>query len=360
MHKLLGLLLLGVTVSAYASQFTTIGGAAVDDAGQPVADATVFISGKGVNSTVCGAMSVFTNSEGKWRYDRITPGIKSVRLGVWHPQFAPNHNGGSYDLTEYDDMPSLLAGTHTLTLRRGVTISGLVTDSAGRPVSGAEITYGRDSNASNALPTQFTGADGRFTLASLPDSVAYLTVKAAGFAPGQKHLYVKDRPLTVTIQLPAPLTLSGRVVNASGQPVKDANVYLDTWRGTRTLKVRLTTDADGRFTYADAPADDIKVLAYGKGYAGSEVTVSAGRDNIITLQNPTSVSGTVFDAVTNQPIPAFTIVRGLCFGDSPLISWQKHVTVSGSNGAFTVPDLTEYWGHDNTAHAFRVSADGYA
>ncbi|MDR1190709.1 MAG: hypothetical protein LBK60_03465, partial [Verrucomicrobiales bacterium] len=40
--------------------------------------------------------------------------------------------------------------------------------------------------------------------------------------------------------------------------------------------------------------------------------------------------------------------------------WQKHVTVSGSNGAFTVPDLTEYWGHDNTAHAFRVSADGYA
>lgn len=340
-----------------------IGGTVVDDEGTPVEGATVVVCGSkkspsGDLRTGISYESVKTGPHGEWHYDRMVAKPDSVRLGVLHPWYVSSGDG-FYELRECDNTADLFAGKAVLKLNRGLRIDGVVKDAEGHPVKGATIGFGRDRVASNALPENPVDEEGRFRLAAMPGTTAILTAKAPGFAPAQVRLPMKTSPQEVTITMEPARALTGLVVDSEGKPLPGVRIFMDTWHDTRTLTLGVDTGADGRFEWKDAPADELKVDVMKRGYADARgVTVQAGRENRITLLPPTIVQGSVVDAETGKPVPAFVITKGIQQPDNPQISWLDRGSdrgLPGKDGTFRLELSYPY-----PACILRVSADGYA
>ena len=138
----------------------------------------------------------------------------------------------------------------------------------------------------------------------------------------------------VTLSLPRPFTIAGRVLDSAGQPVADAWVThrrTDSAAGGDTLREPQLTNAEGEFVLqvnADAP---YTLSATSPSGAGQLSGVRAGTQATVRVVMPASLSGTVH-AGDQQPVREFTLTYHRA--DEP--DWN---VVSGFNSAFFLPAL---------------------
>ena len=129
----------------------------------------------------------------------------------------------------------------------------------------------------------------------------------------------------MTIRLTKGRPFLGRVVDAKSQPIVGARVSVDAWEECRNLDWRGESDADGLFTWADAPkSGDISFVVRKAGYAVAfQRKLSATDPNpVITLNRPLRVRGSVVDAETGRPIDTFNVVPGETWqGQGENIHW---------------------------------------
>ena len=354
------------TVAIQMERATSIGGRVVDDAGQPVAGATVVLTIEknypGSRQRVgVGYERIKSDHDGKWSCALVPASFDRVTLGVYHQQYASTEPGyGYFPMREFKRVSALRDGSATLKLERGVPITGTVRGPDGKPIAKAKVGFGKDRVASNVLPEQETDADGRFTCAARVGETAAITVRATGYAPELKQFIVTQSPEPLVFDLQPGHLLTGCVLDQQGKPISDATVYMDTWRDARTLNTRLHTDADGRFTWTNAPADAILADVYKDGYADNRhVPISAGGTNVIVLHGPTQVKGTVVDSETGQPVPAFQVVTGIDWGNGSPIYWQRRTNsaeepLAGRDGKFETSLTYPY-----PKYAIRIEAEGY-
>jgi Carboxypeptidase regulatory-like domain len=203
-----------------------------------------------------------------------------------------------------------------------------------------------------------TDANGRFTLGIREGAIAALTARRAGFGPAMQTVRVGAEPQRITLTLSQPRRLAGRVVNGAGRPIVGATLSLDSWRGSQALEQNITTDADGRFVWEDAPSEEVRVQVYGDGYLRTTVSVVAGAPNSIVLESRTTVKGTVVDAQTGERIPRFTLVHGTVWNPGESLIWQPNrradEEAAKASGSFE-------WTFIERVHqlAVRVAAEGY-
>lgn len=173
---------------------------------------------------------------------------------------AAGHVTQYYDdaLTEADATPvRVVAGEVTsgidVELSTGATLTGVVRDTAGRPVSGAELTA--ISRGDYVRVT--TDANGRFSMSGLRGDVA-VCVRADGFAPrGYANAPCASDQATIvmpasgsrsiTVTLPRSASVSGRVEGPTGEPVEAADVTVV----ADGVGFYVDTAADGSFTVTD-------------------------------------------------------------------------------------------------------------
>lgn len=96
--------------------------------------------------------------------------------------------------------PSAFAYSH----RQSFRVEGVVTDQAGAPITGAEVTFSSKSLAA----TQTTNAEGRFVFADVSSDNGRLAVRARGFATVERAWSANDStsvPLNITLA-PAPVS----------------------------------------------------------------------------------------------------------------------------------------------------------
>jgi len=160
----------------------------------------------------------------------------------------------------------------TLLLREGVTLSGTVTDDAGRPVEDATVSL-RDSAGRPVFLFSFatTGSDGRYRVQELTPGAYTVRVEARGYAPASRPVTLTDAPGTLDAVLARGGEVRVRVEDEAGQPVLGARVSLRDADGrtvTRTLSlVSLLegnlglTDARGLATVPDLAAGVYRVTA---------------------------------------------------------------------------------------------------
>ncbi len=150
-------------------------------------------------------------------------------------------------------------------------------------------------------------------------------------------------------------TIRGRVVDARGEPLAGATVFVDGWRGNRTLDMRMTTDEEGEFRWTDAPPDSFWIHVGLKGYLGSDrrEVPPAGGDLTIALARQSKVRGTVVDAETRHAVQSFTLVPGTDSGNGFSPYWDRSRARPARRGRFEIP-FTEQHGR-----RLRVEADGY-
>ena len=183
-----------------------------------------------------------------------------------------------------------------------------------------------------------------------------LTVQAAGHAPDLKQIVVHKEAEPVEFRLERGRTLRGQVVDKAGHPIAGAFVAVDTWRGHRSLRWRVDTDAGGRFQWDEAPADEV-LVDLGKQHYMSvrhNPRTASDKEYTITMYPLLRISGRVVDKETGQPIPRFTAIPGIDFGNGQPILWERDQARMFADGRYETSFSEPY--HDRS---IRMEAEGY-
>lgn len=197
--------------------------------------------------------------------------------------------------------------------RSAAALRGRVIDAlGGRAVPAAVVTL--RGRGGDVFDETVTDDDGGFAFGGLEPEVRVVAVQADGYAfltepvadfMGRRAL-AASKGSTLELALDSAVTVSGRVVDASGKGVSGADVYVEDREGwgrwPRPVSDTATTDAEGRFSIADAPSGQLFAIATASGRAPGEAEVgNAGpgraREGVtITLKDGGSLRGRVLDA----------------------------------------------------------------
>ena len=339
----------------------TISGTVVDQDNNPLSGAKVFINVQKKYPTPdvylgTSWTNATTDAMGNWSYNGIPETFDSINMGAYHRDCIGDDT--YIPLNPFKDVAALKNGTASFKLTRGNPVTITVTDENGSPVRNATITYGEDHNSSNAIPTEKTNSKGTCTLGIKAGNTAPLTIMAKGYSPEFQRVVIGSPPQALNIKLSAGHILEGTVVDSNGDPVAKASVYVESWRGVRTVNKRLSTDVDGHFSWTEAPADEVKVNVQAPHGQSRDVSMKAGDENKVTLTPPTTFKGTVVDAATNQPIDKYSVALGITWQLNDAIqNWDyadQNREVHPSGSIFDIEFSTTYPGR-----SIRVTADGY-
>ncbi|MDH5640793.1 MAG: carboxypeptidase-like regulatory domain-containing protein, partial [Nitrospira sp.] len=185
-------------------------------------------------------------------------------------------------------------------LGHGQSLSGRVSEESGAGVAGARVVVFEQRNMrgftfamgpKDVVAEAETGADGRYSVGGLPDGEWGIEVTAEGFAPATGSLSIKGAPETMDFTLAGASSITGRMLDASGNPVAGADIvainhkdgtYMaykfmpDAARfiGRISGGIGVKTDSEGRFVLGDLPEGKYLLVA------NKDAIGKADKDNI--------------------------------------------------------------------------------
>ena len=219
-------------------------------------------------------------------------------------------------------------------LERGATVVGRVT-SGGQPVGGAGITTTESRGRRPQI--KYTDPNGEFVLDTLTPGPQELSVQKTGFVT--QHVSVNaaaGKETRTDVELSRGRELSGRVIDASGQPVAGAMVSQRPAGAQRSFSYApATTDADGRFELEGLGDAPVIVSAQKDGYAEAalEVNPATSTTVVLTLGRGGSLSG----RVTGLSPQELTFVEIQAMGRGP----GSARAMADATGAFTIHGLDD-------------------
>jgi protocatechuate 3,4-dioxygenase beta subunit len=337
---------------------TTIGGIVQDEQGQPIDGVTLSIdasidaddrSPREYNTVY--AVSLATGPDGKWTYSSAPENLKNLYIRPLHPKYVTEDQYGW--APRFPD-GELHAGTAAIIMKRGIELKGHVTDADGKPVVGASVVHIISTTGSQG-PKMTSDIAGIFSFTNMRAGSTSLLVQAKGNAPDLVPVEIKKDMPPLEVKLGPPKTLRGRVLDSAGNPVPGATLTPGWWRQHQVLDVRLTTNADGRFVWPDAPSDEIQFTLSKSGFRSqAELKTTAGdKDYLFSLRAPLQVSGTVVDAATGKALTKFMAVPGSGRAGSP-VYYDRRNANSSTDGKYTV-EFTD----SSPAHLVLIEAEGY-
>jgi len=234
-----------------------------------------------------GQLQVFTGPEGKRRTSvnaPITGGFFSARIITKESSVdiqvtsALDAAGRSLNYVQKRETNVSLSGTIELRLDEGLTVTGTVRASDGRPLAGMQVRVQKKGNRNiNYFGNQNTGTggsgrsaeDGAWTVKGLKQGDYDVTLTPGGDWMSPAPIPVRAGDEGIDIKLTKGLTIEGHVLTPEGEPLAGANVWLaetqssKTSRGTAkqaqdwmaNMRLRTTTGADGHFVVKGLPEE---------------------------------------------------------------------------------------------------------
>lgn len=243
----------------------------------------------------------------------------------------------------------------TLRLAATLSVSGLVTDDTGQPVTEFEVRAAREGYSSNVgagdgVRQTFESEDGTFELGGAGEGDWRLSIRAEGYDSPD------DQTLSVVLpQTGAPLafrlvrlgTVKGIVLDPNGAPVAGARVKRSDarrgfggWGGDQGVE----TDETGAFELPELVAGTQSLVASAADWANSEVStieVPAGGEMegvTLALRRGGRITGVVNDA-TGAPWQGRRVT--FASGGGPIAMFGgEETTTTDSSGSFTFEHVT--------------------
>jgi beta-lactamase regulating signal transducer with metallopeptidase domain/uncharacterized GH25 family protein/thiol-disulfide isomerase/thioredoxin/Leucine-rich repeat (LRR) protein len=345
----------------------TIGGQVRDEQGKPIQGVKVHLSissDKLEKSQMCLALwnSIFvTDNKGEWSLGHVPLKIDSVSVGLEHPDYISKP--GPAELTAKEQQ-QIEDRTSVMVMKKGVIVTGTVTDPEAKPVAGATIYLGEWYSPPRIKTT--TDQQGRYRFANLAPSGTVLTVVKPGLAPALRNINAQPSMKPVDFQLEKGNSLRVRVVDKDGKPLAGIFVTPDTWRGRRVLcdlPIRGQTDAQGRWAWTWAPKDAVKTDFGLTGYVNymsisGRPLAAQEAEHVITMYPALTISGRVVDAATKQPIPHFRVICGNGQNGEKVPYWDRSEAIEGKDGQYKTM-FTHAVMSDYKDYFVRIEADGY-
>jgi hypothetical protein len=296
------------------------------------------ISGATVSVHGMPAITTSTNTYGKYTLSGVPLGSQSLDVS----------KAGFSSLTTAPF--TVVAGTNTrpnilLSAATG-TIAGTVADAQANnaPLSGATITV----NSVTPTISGTSGADGSFTLASVPTGSRTLTVTKSSYSSATTSAVTVVDGGTVSVGTAAlnrtTVTVSGTVKTASGTAISGATVSVVEQSGKST-----TTSSTGAYTLSGVYWGAVTMQAVKSGYSTKTVplTLVAGTNatcNITLTAGEGTIEGAVRDAGTGFGLAGLTV---------RLSDISGYTATSDSDGLYVLGSVPV------GAHTVTTSASGY-
>ncbi len=303
-------------------------------------------------------ITIKTDAEGRWRASVLPKDAERVAR-LWFSVSHADHVSDSGGYSRQLSIKTARAMTGALVLRTGVQVAGQAHDAHGQAVSGATVILAYSGSSGDFLRTT-TDAAGRFVFAHADDKAKLgrfcVSVEAVGFSPAWKMLVPREGTPLLDFELTPGKPFTGRVVDSHGSPVSGATVEPQ-WQECHFFDWKGTTDADGRFVWLSAPTEgeiEFRVRKAGFLMATQRRAAAQAGDVKITLNPAIRVRGSVTDAKTGQPIPAFQVIEGETVGNGTF--WRRGGSAA-REGRFEVSPFV----YDRPGIAFfiQITAKGY-
>jgi beta-lactamase regulating signal transducer with metallopeptidase domain/thiol-disulfide isomerase/thioredoxin len=353
-------------------QGTIMGGIVKNENGQPIEGVRVmarYDSG-GIklddpfHHTLDG--TAVTDTEGRWKLDTVPPGDDvEVRLELSHGDYISDQPWFKLQKANKITRQVLRGQTAAIVLQRGISVTGKVTDPAGKPIENAVVIWGEQPYWQQGSQEVLTNPEGVYRFPPLPAGPMRVTVAAEGWRPDSKEIELAPQNPPTDFSLQPGKHLRIRFVDRSGAPIPDVYVSIQRWRGAESLynekhpnvvdvKIPRSANSDGVFEWSWAP-DDAVTYRFGKaGFAETRTSITASENEYVQTMNPLlRVTGSVQDAVTGKPIDKFTAVPIIYFRpDFPFLDRQHAVRKKGSQ-------LSIDFDRTDIEHGVQVEAPGY-
>lgn len=334
---------------------TQIGGIIRDEEGNPVEGAKVNLlvpsDNKGRVRPAIWDHVETTGPDGRWVCGIMPSDLEDVWIRLAHPDFIDDN---MYGATPKPPMEQLRDLSGVMVMKKGFAFGGVVLGPDGGPVENAKVAQGSDRWGSH-YPETRTDAEGRFEFGGASEGGMVLTVQAEGLAPWLGEIAVRPGMDPLGIEMKKGEILRGKVVDADGEPLEGVTIVADTWRGHRSVEWRAETGTDGAFEWPNAPGDEVLFDILKRDFMSVRKHPMQPRDDehTVTLYPELTVSGTVVDAETGEPLPGFNVIRGILW-DENREHWERRNIVRGVDGRYEVMfDYPRY------GHLVRIEAEGY-
>ena len=309
----------------------TVTGKVMDEAGQPIAGATIEVDGPGNDSAVTENIQfgpdaeLVSDTEGRWSCNMIPKGAEGFSLLATHPEHAETKV----------PIRGATGESVVIVMKSGFNVAGKVETWDGNPIQAASVREVRSNEEGERSET--TDASGAFQLKALNAGEVIIAVQANRFAPQVQTIQVTGLVAGLRFKLNPGQLLRGRLVDEEGNPVGDARA--ETTPGRRKIQWSSTTDADGRFVWDSAPREPLlysfEAAAFKRIYALELQADGSEHEIKLTREKPGDkihVTGTALDADSGQPLGPFKVMFGEIEGDHP---FPLSFLVDGNDGNFT-------------------------
>ncbi len=327
----------------------SIGGIVVDESDQPIVGAKLSFhrfwnsneeSNKKGEQADYPNRTVTTDESGIWRAKGLPPAmLDRIGFEAKHPEYV------SFSMhleASPSDLEKFRAGTHKITMKRGLIVRGKVTDENDNPIKDAQVWAGKQYY-SGTQDTK-TDAKGEFNFRNLREDEIQFSVLANGQKPETKNITVKPGMAEIVFKLGKGSVIRGVVRNESGEAVSEVTLSLQSrsMDGSQSFQFSMKSDKDGRFEWDGAPDEPQRFSIYKQGYERKDnQTLKVAEENVVTLRKGRKVQGWVVDAETEKPITKFRVGLGNIYntlpeGDRISMNYPGMKEFSDPNGVFTL------------------------
>ena len=194
------------------------------------------------------------------------------------------------------------------------SMSGIVIDGAGNPMTGAQLHLVRkDGSVLRSGNSGETGKDGRFRIAGIASaefSVIVTPKGVNGYSTAEEYLRIHPEPgealegIEIVYGEKGGMAIAGRVVDSDGQPIERARVACYMEGGMEAAY----TGTDGAFTLTGFEDKTYSLTVEHDNYSRGGGQFRAGTtDAEIVLKRRGRLAGRVVRADTGEPLAAYTL-----------------------------------------------------
>lgn len=284
----------------------TLYGTIHDEAGKPVPGAGISARLPGDHSNRSGGY-MKTDARGQYRFEMLP--LQGLNLLV-------RKDGYEMISSKMDAIPRPMGERKfdiTLPKRKtGGAIRGTITDSKGNPIAGARLT--NRGRSSDQVRKTTSNAQGLYQLDDLYNLFGRyeVVVQADGFAPQQLQVTPGKlgSPATSDITMQPGRTITGKVVNSGGKPLKGVWISYAGPDGHQINMRRSTkTNAQGEFTL-DSLTQVAPLTFILSGYStitDRNFPADENKPVVVTMKSEGILRGKVVDDQTGKPITDFKV-----------------------------------------------------